>query len=114
MENIKTTTLLKSHQGDPVIQKCIFLLETSSPDEITISEPTVAKTKELKTIYRQRLTVHKKLSLSTIEHSESLFDDLDKETDEYIAVFEIQFQSAAFMIFTNNKIERVIGGIYMQ
>ncbi len=113
MDKIQTCKLLKLHQDDPVIQKCISLLEHSPPFEVTISEPTVANTQELKLIYAQRFKVHKSLNLSRIEVSETLFDDLHKENDEFIAVFEIAFPSEAFMIFADTQIKRVIGGMYI-
>lgn len=107
--------LLNLHQGDLLIQKCISLLEHSPPYEVTISEPTVANTKELLAVYSQRFRVHKSLSLSIIEVSENLFDDLDKETDEFIAVFEIAFPSdEAFIIFADKQVKRIIGGMHMR
>lgn len=114
MNRAQIENLLKSRQADPLIQKCISLLATSLPQEITISEPTVAKTKELISIYRRRLTVHKNLSLSTIEGGEKLIEDLGKETDEDIAVLEIRFPSVVFMIFTDNQIKRLLGGFSIQ
>ena len=114
MNKMQIDKLLKSCKDDLLIRKCIALLENSLPHETKISELAVAKTKELIPIYRRRLTVHRNLSLSTIEGGETLFDALGKEAEEYIAVFEIGFPSEAFIIFTDKDVKRVVGCLSIQ
>jgi len=114
MNRAQIENLLKSCQANSLIQNCISLLATSLPQEVTISEPTVANTKELLSIYRRRLTVHENLNLSTIEGGEKLIEALGKETDDDIAVIEMRFPSVAFMIFTDNQVKRLLGCFSIQ